>query len=896
MKNPCFLGGALAALGLVLASTVTADIIEVIETGRGADLAAVIEASFDEDVLTYSDRPAHEHNGVAFNSSTGLLSTTGDEIIPLPEYLVGHNYVRFANDARDQAGYSAIVKTDAPSIFYVLIDNRINGQTRALKANTTDPVLGGSLQWVIDGGWERVNTGLSPNGEGDYTGVDETGLTEGTVGPGVGINNFMAVYRFPTAATQVTVSNYQITGTNMIAVVAAPAPPQTEPIVSFTGLPLAIAPGQSADLSWLIDPAATAAAIDNGVGSILPLSDSLGAGTVTVSPLADTTYTLTATAGGVTRTASVTVVVTPLASFTISRSHVESGAPVTLAWRVRPGATVTLEGQGVPASPVTTLEGTGSAVVTPSQSGSYTITAEAGGQTATATVGVAILPPGRSFALIDLGWTNSRQEPGVATGRDIGMGTADTNLTDLPEMEILSDTGAAFFLSMDALDAFDSPIGGLDWRDRGNGPTDPLCRLVEDFVKNNAGLIRVVLRDLPAGTYNVASYHLDPANSQCAEIAIRVTDARGVDQDTGVTADASYEGHPANTGAPTVAGLTTGLAAAKAAHFQVVSNGTDDVIIWFDGTQAGVDIEVPLGGLHLTLPPPRPEDDTFLLVDVGTTNGLPEPGAAGNAVLGVAAADTNGTNLEPVSLTTRTGQTVTFALDNLDPDGFPIGGLDWRLRGLSVDIPLCQLGSDLVKNNLGLIHATLGGLPAGDYEATAYLFDSNFSQCEAIQIMATDAKGERRDTGVTGDASYPGGDAAAPTPAGINTGIVAQKGARFSISANGTDDVHLWFNGQSAGDLEVPFAGLRLRRAAAPVATIAVTRITRTVSTSTAAVAIEFQSTPGSTYRVLAGSSLTSLNEVLAASLPASAGATTTFTESAIPLATTQRFYRIVKN
>ena len=32
-----------------------------------------------------------------------------------------------------------------------------------------------ALQWVIDNGWTRVNSGISPGGQADYTGVDEGG-------------------------------------------------------------------------------------------------------------------------------------------------------------------------------------------------------------------------------------------------------------------------------------------------------------------------------------------------------------------------------------------------------------------------------------------------------------------------------------------------------------------------------------------------------------------------------------------------------------------------------------------------------------------------------------------------------------------------------------------------
>ena len=72
---------------------------------------------------------------------------------------------------------------------------------------------------MLDGGWQRVNTGISPNGQADYTGVDEGG--DGT-GAGQGLNQFYAVYTLPTPASTVTVSNNGTGGSNMISLVAVP--------------------------------------------------------------------------------------------------------------------------------------------------------------------------------------------------------------------------------------------------------------------------------------------------------------------------------------------------------------------------------------------------------------------------------------------------------------------------------------------------------------------------------------------------------------------------------------------------------------------------------------------------------------------------------------------------
>ena len=195
-----------------------ASITGIAESGLNGDTPAVIATNFAEDSPTFSDR-SHQHNGAAFNGNT--LSTGGGTIVPLPGYLLGGDYVRFANDARENASYSATVTTDVSSDFYLLVDNRLNGPAGSGgSANTSDPVLGGTLQWVIDDGWQRVNTGISPGGQADYTGVDEGG---NAVGAGQGLNQFYSVYKFPSSETSVSVNGPAIGGNNMIALVVVPA-------------------------------------------------------------------------------------------------------------------------------------------------------------------------------------------------------------------------------------------------------------------------------------------------------------------------------------------------------------------------------------------------------------------------------------------------------------------------------------------------------------------------------------------------------------------------------------------------------------------------------------------------------------------------------------------------
>jgi len=106
-----------------------------------------------------------------------------------PAYLEGQQYVWFLQDVRHYTNYSCNVTVDCPSTFYLLVDNRVNDYARGSEYD--DPTFGPpDTQWVLDGGWKRVNTGLTPlvtpTCAGDYVGIDEG--NNGT------INQVYAVY------------------------------------------------------------------------------------------------------------------------------------------------------------------------------------------------------------------------------------------------------------------------------------------------------------------------------------------------------------------------------------------------------------------------------------------------------------------------------------------------------------------------------------------------------------------------------------------------------------------------------------------------------------------------------------------------------------------------------
>lgn len=181
----------------------------------------------------------HEYTAVRTDPTTNLLTTTQATGIlqPFPSYLVGLEYIQISNENRTRNPYSLDVTLSQAATAYLFLDNRLDGVAgNNSKTNTTDPVLGGPLQWVIDDGWQRVNTGFMPNGQADYLGIDEGASVAGeglrvhtssglVAGSGNGLNNFFAIYSKQfSAGSHVGFTKTQgITG-NVYGVAVAPIP------------------------------------------------------------------------------------------------------------------------------------------------------------------------------------------------------------------------------------------------------------------------------------------------------------------------------------------------------------------------------------------------------------------------------------------------------------------------------------------------------------------------------------------------------------------------------------------------------------------------------------------------------------------------------------------------
>jgi len=181
------------------------------------------------------------------------------------------------------------------------------------------------------------------------------------------------------AVSPTTTTTYTLTATNAggttsrsvtVSVVSG------APMVSFSATPGTVSAGGQSSLSWTVS-GATSVVIDHGVGGV-----AAGGGTKNVSPVATTTYTLTATGPGGTRTAKATVTVQAgglptVTRFEASTYAIVSGGSSTLSWAVANATSLSING-GAP------QPSTGTLSVSPGATTKYTLTATGSGGTRTA--------------------------------------------------------------------------------------------------------------------------------------------------------------------------------------------------------------------------------------------------------------------------------------------------------------------------------------------------------------------------------------------------------------------------------------------------------------------------------------------------------------------------------
>lgn len=373
---------------------------------------------------------------------------------------------------------------------------------------------------------------------GDDIGIDEGG--DG-VGPGNGINQTMSVYRLAAHSGPITLGPH-VSGNNFYGVAAS-----------------------------FVAPASMNLAVGAEAGTLAINGDILGAAIDTLTKVGPGSVQLggTNTYGGETLVEEGVLIAASAAALgtTATGTTVAEGASLGFA------GDVTITGEEV------TIGGTG-------HNGQGAILNVSGNNTFAGNVDVVVPSASQRFAMLDFGNTGQRVEPGA-----LAVSANGSNVT-INNLALTSDTGVNFTVSVSDVNASGADQGNIDWRDRGDRGTEPLVAIGEDHLKNNSGIIRVTLSGLPAGTYSATSYHLDGDFDQSGNILVSVNNGNG----SGFVATGAAGNSDFNLNGQT---LTTAAVEATQAAFTFTADGTNDVVILFDGSGFAGDTETPLSGLDI---------------------------------------------------------------------------------------------------------------------------------------------------------------------------------------------------------------------------------------------------------------------------------------------------------
>jgi hypothetical protein len=154
-------------------------------------------------------------------------------------------------------------------------------------------------------------------------------------------------------------------------------------ILTFEALPQNISSGQSAVLVWAVN-GANSVTIEPNIGPVAM------SGSYQINPSSTVTYTLTASNSVSTITRSVVINVTPniaILNFGANPSSINSGGSTTINWQVTGASSVTIT------PGVGSVALSGSLIVSPADTTTYTLTAQAGSLQQTATTIISVSKP-----------------------------------------------------------------------------------------------------------------------------------------------------------------------------------------------------------------------------------------------------------------------------------------------------------------------------------------------------------------------------------------------------------------------------------------------------------------------------------------------------------------------
>jgi hypothetical protein len=243
---------------------------------------------------------------------------------------------------------------------------------------SASPICAGqstTLSWTATGG--TAATIAAPGLPGSPVSVDPNSGT-------------LAVTPSSTTTYTLTVTNDAGSATSTTTVTVTPAPT----IPTFTATPATINQGQSSTLAWTSANGTSATITDLLAGTVINvgLNSSL-----VVTPATTRTYRLNISGSCGTATQDVMVTVNAsvvINSFAASVSPICDGQSSTLSWSATGGTAATISASGLPGSPVSVNPNSGSLVVTPNTTTTYTLTVTgAGGQSATSQTTVTVNQP-----------------------------------------------------------------------------------------------------------------------------------------------------------------------------------------------------------------------------------------------------------------------------------------------------------------------------------------------------------------------------------------------------------------------------------------------------------------------------------------------------------------------
>lgn len=343
------------------------------------DTVAIYPKVFNLGTPVNNTKPVQTNLQPMFDGVTAY-SDRGHVWAAVPTILQGAQFAKMGQDDKNTATLQIPFTAVADGTFFLLIDNRMGddvGGNNPAAGTDNPPTLGnGVMDWVLTSGF--VDSGV------------DVGLDESPSGA-TSIDQSYSVY-FRQVSAGETFTFLQQANTNLRNMYGiAAVSPQVVPIAFVVTAPV-ITKGASTTLQWTVTPGSTVS-INQSVGDVTASTDPLtGVGSTSISPTATTAYTLTYDPpGAATPAVNLGPVTVTVNDFTATPATINGGADVTVTWQVPVGATAVTISNGVgDVSLDTDANGAGTKVITPTVSGSYTLTYLAAGATNPTTV--ATLP------------------------------------------------------------------------------------------------------------------------------------------------------------------------------------------------------------------------------------------------------------------------------------------------------------------------------------------------------------------------------------------------------------------------------------------------------------------------------------------------------------------------